>query len=56
MPENEKGGWAATARVQAKLADLGNATLTGAHSTEGWGSIEKKVNERDKEHTWRPNV
>jgi len=44
----EQGGWAATARVQAKLADLGNATLVGNHSSVGWGSLESKMNERDK--------
>ncbi len=46
---DEKGGWAAIARVQAKLADLGNVSVVGSHSTAGWGSIEKRVNERDKE-------
>ncbi len=45
---DEKGGWAAIARVQAKLADLGNVSVVGSHSTAGWGSIEKRVNERDK--------
>ncbi|MBL0138545.1 MAG: cell surface protein SprA [Bacteroidetes bacterium] len=45
---DEKGGWAATARVTAKLADLGTMSLVGNHSTSGWGSIEKKVSERDK--------
>ncbi len=46
---DEKGGWAATARVTTKLADLGTFTVTGLRSTAGWGSIEKKVSERDKE-------
>ena len=46
---DEKGGWAATARIQAKLADLGNVSVVGSHSTAGWGSLEKRVNERDKE-------
>jgi cell surface protein SprA len=45
---DEKGGWAATARVTSKLADLGTMTLSGFHSTAGWGSIEKRVSERDK--------
>lgn len=47
---DEKGGWATTARVTTKLADLGTFTITGLHSTAGWGSIEKKVSERDKEN------
>ena len=39
---DENGGWAATARINAKLADLGNMTIVGNHSAAGWGSIEKK--------------
>ncbi len=46
---NEKGGWAANARVTSKLADFGTVTFAGNTSKPGWGSIEKKVNERDKE-------
>lgn len=46
---NEKGGWAATSTVNATLADLGTVTLAGKISTPGFGSIEKKVNERSKE-------
>ncbi len=46
---NEKTGWAANARVATNLADLGNLMLSGAYSTAGFGSIEKKVNERQKE-------
>ncbi|NVO21635.1 MAG: cell surface protein SprA [Bacteroidetes bacterium] len=46
---NEKSGWAATARVATNLADLGTVVLSGSYSTPGFGSIEKKVNERQKE-------
>ncbi len=46
---DESGGYASTARINAKLADLGTMTVSGNHSTAGWGSIEKKVNERDRE-------
>ncbi|MEI6574912.1 MAG: cell surface protein SprA [Bacteroidota bacterium] len=46
---DEKQAWAATARMNATLADLGNLTLSGLHSTAGFGSIEMKVNERQKE-------
>ncbi|MBP6335401.1 MAG: cell surface protein SprA, partial [Bacteroidia bacterium] len=44
------GGWASTARITTKLADLGTMTVTGIRSTAGWGSIEQKVSERDKEN------
>jgi cell surface protein SprA len=45
----ENGGWAANAHFQARLADLGTVDMVGQTSTPGWGSIEKKVNERSKE-------
>lgn len=46
---DEKGGWAANARVTAKLADLGTLSLSGSMYTPGFGSIENKVTERKKE-------
>jgi len=46
---NEKSGWAATGRINANLADIGNLVLAGSISTPGFGSIDKKVNERQKE-------
>jgi cell surface protein SprA len=45
----ENGGWAANAHLQTKLADLGTVDIVGQTSTPGWGSIDKKVNERSKE-------
>ncbi len=48
---NEKGGWAANGRLTTKLADLGTFTFSGNTSTPGWGSIDTKVQERDKEQT-----
>jgi cell surface protein SprA len=41
-----KGGWAANARLSAKLADLAMVTIAGNTVKPGFGSIEKKVNER----------
>ena len=46
---DEYGGWAATAQIVTKLADFGVITFSGNRSTPGFGSIEKKVNERSKE-------
>lgn len=46
---NDNGGWAANARATARLADFGSLTLAGSISTPGFGSIEKKVNERSVE-------
>jgi cell surface protein SprA len=49
----ENGGWAANAHLQARLADLGTIDMVGQASTPGWGSIEKKVNERSKEEIFK---
>lgn len=46
---NNKGGWATTGRIQAKLADLGNVSFAGTYSKPFFGSVEKKINERSKE-------
>lgn len=45
----EKGGWATTGRIDAKLADLGNVSLAGTYSTPDFGSIEQRINERSTE-------
>ena len=45
---DEYGGWAANSRLTTRLADFGNVTLSGNMSTVGFGSIEKKLNERQK--------
>ena len=50
---DEEGGWAANSRVTARLADFGNVTLSGNMSTIGFGSIEKKVNERQKYNAYQ---
>ena len=46
---DEAGGWAATARINAQLADFATIALVGNKSTPGWGSIEQKVGERKKD-------
>ncbi len=46
---NQDGGWAANARLTTRLADFGTLTFAGNTSTPGFGSIEKKVQERSKE-------
>ncbi len=47
---DQNSGWAATARVRTTLADLGDIVIAGSTSTPGFGSIEKKINERQKEY------
>jgi cell surface protein SprA len=46
---DKNSGWAATARVQTKLADLGTLNLAGNISTPGFGTIEQKISERQRE-------
>lgn len=46
----EEGGWAATARLTAQLADFANVTIAGNTSSNGFGSIDQRLNERQKEN------
>ena len=50
---DEYGGWAANGRLTARVADVGNVTVSGNLSTVGFGSIEKKVNERQKYNAYQ---
>lgn len=49
---DEKGGWAALGRVDLRLADLGNISLSGAARSKGWGTLEQRVNERSREDVY----
>ena len=46
---NTQGGWAATARIAADLADLGRIQFTGSYSSSGFGTIEQKQTQRQME-------
>ncbi|MGC4037031.1 MAG: cell surface protein SprA [Chitinophagaceae bacterium] len=46
---NEKGGWAATGRVDITLADLGSVTVSANTRSVGFGTLEQKVNERARD-------
>lgn len=43
---DQKGGWAANARMSARLADLGSLTFAGRTSSEGYGGINQNKNSR----------
>lgn len=45
---DERGGWAATARMDAKLADLGTLTVSGSKTTIGFGALDSRVSDRSK--------
>ncbi|WP_246095370.1 T9SS outer membrane translocon Sov/SprA [Saccharicrinis carchari] len=53
---NEEGGWAANARMNIKLSDLGNVSLAGNTHTVGFGSIEKNVMERSQEDFYQYDI
>lgn len=53
---DERGGWAANARISAKLADFGNVTLAGHTSKPGFGAINQKISERQKEEINRYDI
>ncbi len=42
---NKKGGWAATATMQAQLADFGQVTVAGMHSSAGFASLDSKISD-----------
>ncbi|OQY03251.1 MAG: cell surface protein SprA [Bacteroidetes bacterium 4572_117] len=48
----QEGGWASNARISTKLADIGSFTISGNTSRSGFGSIDKKINERQKEDVY----
>lgn len=43
------GGWAATGRIEATLADLGRVTAAGSYSSAGYGALETKATESNME-------
>lgn len=46
---NEKGAWAATGRVDFKLADLGTLYVSGSAHSTGFGTLEQRINERSRD-------
>lgn len=50
---DESGGWAALARADFKLADLGNLTVSGNMHTAGFGTLEQQIDERYKDNFYQ---
>lgn len=46
---DQNGGEAAMARISANLADFATVSLAGSITTPGWGALESKVSERQRE-------
>ncbi|MBY0480219.1 MAG: cell surface protein SprA [Chitinophagaceae bacterium] len=50
---DEHGGWAALGRVDFTLADLGSVSVSANTHTQGFGTIEQRVNERARENLFQ---
>lgn len=53
---DEKGGYAATGRVDVTLADLGTLAISASTHTTGFGSLEQRVNERARQNFMQYDV
>ena len=53
---NERGGWASLARMDVRLADLGNVSMSANYASIGWGSLEQKIQQRSKEEVIQYDV
>lgn len=45
---DQRGGWAATARLDAKLADFADITVSGSKTTVGFGALDSRLNDRSR--------
>jgi cell surface protein SprA len=46
---DERGGWAAAARINAQLADFAEVNVSGSKTTIGFGSLDSRVSERNRD-------
>lgn len=53
---DKTAGWAAVARLNAKLADVATVTATGGYTTYGFGALQTKVAQRARENTLQFDV
>ncbi len=50
---DESGGYAALARIDFGIADLGNASLAVEYSSQGWGALDQTLLERSREQIFK---
>ena len=48
---DNKGGWAATGRLDAKLADFATVTVSGSKTTVGFGTLDSRLADRSLNDT-----
>jgi cell surface protein SprA len=53
---NENGGWAAMAKINMSLADLGTISGSISNHTAGFGTLEQRVNERYRDNFTQMDV
>ncbi|MEO6537943.1 MAG: cell surface protein SprA, partial [Ferruginibacter sp.] len=53
---DENGGYAALGRVDVNLADLGTLSVSGNAHTQGFGTLEQRVNERYRDNFYQFDV
>ena len=53
---DNKGGWAATGRLDAKLADFATVTVSGTRTTVGFGTLDSRLDDRSLNDTKAINV
>ncbi len=53
---DRKRGWAANARIAAKLADLGNISASTRYTSIGFGSIQQRISERTRAETFQYDI
>lgn len=46
---NEDFAWAAQSRLQLQMADLGEINIAGEYSSNGFGALDKRLHERERE-------
>ncbi len=53
---DETGGWAALARLDVNLADLGTISLSGNKHSTGFGTLEQRINDRFRDDFYQFDV
>ncbi len=53
---DSRAGWAANARMNTQLADFANITASARYTSVGFGSIQQKIAQREREETLQFDV
>ncbi len=53
---NEQGGWAAIGKLNAKLADFADITISGTHTSAGFGTLDSRMEDRSLDNVTGYNI